>query len=216
VLNDDGSVDRPEFYVEGRKCPLIEIRKRKLSELERFMRLNAEKDVASMSEEECFKRLTMLNGECETEMKGRLQEMERTRHLLVWHDFSTVAIHSHLVFLANCLYDPATFYTSSEYEAMTGRKVNIQSLVESTSLYIVARSSSSDADQLCYVHTRLECLEELSSEVITTASGEPLIDKMRFFHGDSPSRHVNMKLVSKKVEITTVLCVVQVLTVCMS
>ena len=70
---------------------------------------------------------------------------------------------------------------------MTGRKVNIQSLVESPSLYIVARSSSSDADQLCYVDTRLECLEELSSEVITTASGEPLIDKMRFFDGNSPS-----------------------------
>lgn len=71
------------------------------------MRLNSEKDVASMSEEECFKRLTMLNeakdGECETEMKGRLQEMERTRHLLVWHDLSTVANHSHLVFMATCL-----------------------------------------------------------------------------------------------------------------
>ena len=54
MLNDDGSVDRSEFYVEGRKCPLIEIRKRKLSELERFMRLNVEKDVASRSEEECL------------------------------------------------------------------------------------------------------------------------------------------------------------------
>jgi hypothetical protein len=128
------------------------------------------------------------DGECEAEMKRRLKEMERTRHLLVWHDLSTVANHSHLVFMATCLYDPATFYTNSEYEAMTGRKINIQSLVESPSLYIVARSSSSDEDQLCYVQTRLECLEELSSEVVTTSSGEQLIDKMRFFHGDSPSR----------------------------
>ena len=71
-------------------------------------------------------------------MKRRLKEMERTRHLLVWHDLSTVAYHSHLVFMATCLYDPATFYTNSEYEAMTGRKINIQSLVESPSLYIVA------------------------------------------------------------------------------
>ena len=90
------------------------------------MRLNAEKDVASMSKEGCFKRLTMLNeakdGECETEMKGRLHEMERTRHLLVWNDLSTVANHSHLVFMATCLYDPATFYTSSEYEAYDRKK----------------------------------------------------------------------------------------------
>ena len=53
MLNDDGCVDRSEFYVEGRKCPLFEIRKRKLSELGKFMRINAEKDVASMNEEEC-------------------------------------------------------------------------------------------------------------------------------------------------------------------
>ncbi|CAB3993310.1 Hypothetical predicted protein [Paramuricea clavata] len=71
---------------------------------------------------------------------------------------------------------------------LTGRKVNIQSLVKSPSLYIVARPSFSDADQLCYIDTRLECLEKLCSEVVTTASGEPLIDKMRFFHGHSPSR----------------------------
>ena len=49
---------------------------------------------------------------------------------------------------------------------MTGEKVNIQSVVEAPSLYIVARSSS-DEDQLCYVETS---------------------DKMTFFHGDSPTR----------------------------
>ncbi len=199
-------MDRSEFFVDGCKCPLTKIRRRKLSELEQYMRINDEKDIASMSKEECFNRLTVLNetkdGECEAEMKRRLKEMERTRHLLVWHDLSTVANHSHLVFMATCLYDPATFYTNSEYEAMTGRKINIQSPVESPSLYIVARSSSSDEDQLCYVQTRLECLEELSSEVVTTSSGEQLIDKMRFFHGDSPSHH--MKQVNKREEIITV------------
>ena len=63
-------------------------------------------------------------------MKERLKQMERTRHLMIWHDLSTVANHSHLVFMATCLYDLATFYTCSEYEAMTGEKVNIQSVVE--------------------------------------------------------------------------------------
>ena len=120
-------------------------------------------------------------------MRERLKVMERTRHLLVWHDLSTVANHSHLVFMATCLYDQATFYTNSEYEAITGKKVNIQSLVEAPSLYIVARSSSCDEDQLCYIETRLDCLEELSDPT-TTTTGVPVADKMRFFHGDSPSR----------------------------
>ena len=62
-----------------------------------------------------MKRMEMLNekkdGEGEGEMRERLKVMERTRHLLVWHDLSTVANHSHLVFMATCLYDPAVFYT---------------------------------------------------------------------------------------------------------
>ena len=155
------------------------------------MRINDEKDVDSMSVTEVENRLTMLNerkeGEDETEMRERLKVMERTRHLLVWHDLSTVANHSHLVFMATCLYDQATFYTNSEYEAITWRKVNIQSLVEAPCLYIVARSSSCDEDQLCYIETRLDCLEELSDPT-TTTTGVPVADKMRFFHGDSPSR----------------------------
>ena len=144
-----------------------------------------------MSVTEVENRLTMLNerneGEDETEMRERLKVMERTRHLLVWHDLSRVANHSHLVFMATCLYDQATFYNNSEYEAITGKKVNIQSLVEAPSLYIVARSSSCDEDQLCYIETRLDCLEELSDPT-TTTTGVPVADKMRFFHGDSPSR----------------------------
>ena len=89
--------------------------------------------------------------------------------------------------MATCLYDQATFYTNSEYEAITGKKVNIQSLVEAPSLYIVARSSSCDEDQLCYIETRLDCLEELLDPT-TTTTGITVADKMRFFHGDSPSQ----------------------------
>ncbi len=94
-----------------------------------------------MSKKEVVNRLDMLNekvdGEDETEMRKRLKVMERTRHLLVWHDLSAIANHSHLVSMATCLYDPATFYYNNEYEVITGKKVNIQSLVEIPSLYIV-------------------------------------------------------------------------------
>ena len=162
--------------------------KEKLHELEKFMRIN---DVDNMSATEVENRLTMLNerkeGEDETEMRNRLKVMERTRHLLVWHDLSTVANHSHLVFMATCLHDQATFYTNSEYKAITGQEVNIQSLVEAPSLYIVARSTLCDEEQLCYIETRLDCLDELSDPTMTT-TGVAVTDKMTFFHGDSPSR----------------------------
>ena len=89
--------------------------------------------------------------------------------------------------MASCVYDTATFLTNKEYAAKYGQKVNVQSKVESPHIYIIARSSSSDLDQLAYVNTRLECLEELSTTV-ASQNGNLITDKMRFFHGDSPSR----------------------------
>lgn len=89
--------------------------------------------------------------------------------------------------MATYLYDQATFYTNSEYKVITGQEVNILSLVEAPSLYIVARSTSCDEEQLCYIETRFDCLDELSDPTMTT-TGVAVTDKMRFFHGDSPSR----------------------------
>ena len=86
-----------------------------------------------------------------------------------------------------CLYDPASFYTDSEYEQLTGKRISIQTKVEMPSVYIIARSSSSDKEQLCYVETRLECLQDLS-EPLTSKFGIEVNDKMRFFHGDTPAR----------------------------
>jgi hypothetical protein len=85
------------------------------------------------------------------------------------------------------LYDPACFYTDREYEQLTGRNINVQANVESPSVYIIARSSSSDKEQLSYVETRLECLKDLS-QPIQSECGMLVHDKMRFFHGDTPAR----------------------------
>ena len=128
------------------------------------MRANADGSLEEISSEDVVKRLQKLNEmkdeeddeEDDEEMRTCLQNMERTQHLMIWHDLSTVANHSHLVFMVACLYDPACFYTDAEYEQLTGRKMNIQAIVETPSVYIAARSSSSDKEQLCYVETQLE------------------------------------------------------------
>ena len=43
------------------------------------------------------------------DMKMRLKKYERTRHLQIWHDGSTLCNHGHLLFCVNVLYDPAFF-----------------------------------------------------------------------------------------------------------
>ena len=123
-------------------------------------------------------------------MRERLKGIERTRHLKVWHDLSTIANHGHLVFMVSCLYDPAIHYLDGEYQNLTGCKnADIQTKVETPEIYIVARSGSSDVEQLTYVDTRLECLEELRINIKTSA-GNDVEDIMRFFHGDSPARQL--------------------------
>ena len=66
--------------------------------------------------------------ENQDEMKKRLMSLETTRNLMVWLDNSTVANHGHVLCLITCLYDPAVFYTSKEYKAITGKDVDTQKL----------------------------------------------------------------------------------------
>ena len=152
------------------------------------MRATTDEDLETMSHSDIAARLNLVNemknGQSVEGMRKQVKDMERTRNLLIWHDLSTVANHSHLVFVVSCLYDPAAFYTDAEFEQLKGRRINVQAKVESPSVYIVARSSSSDKEQLAYVETRLECLEDFSNPV-TCSAGIEFKDTMRFIHGHS-------------------------------
>jgi len=59
--------------------------------------------------------------------------------------------------------------------------------IEKPHVYFVARCRSCDAEQLAYVETWLCCLQHLQKNLKTTDEVE-IKDKMRFFHGDCPSR----------------------------
>ncbi|CAB4002167.1 Hypothetical predicted protein [Paramuricea clavata] len=192
TLNDDGTIVQSEFVVEGRKQPLTVIREIFLKSHANYMRTVTDEELCMMSEEQVKERLVQVNAvfsdldDVDT-LKAKLKDISHTRHLKIWHDLSTVANHSHLIFMVACIYDPALFYTNKEFEMKTKRKVDIQTIVESPEVYIVARSSSSDVEQLSYIETRVECLEEISLP-LPNENGEEIIDIMRFFHGDNPAQ----------------------------
>ena len=145
--------------------------------------------------EQVVKRLKVLNeydeNEGLTKMRKKLKKMERTRHLQIWHDHSTLANHGHILFMVSCLYDPAIHLTNEEYKLKTGEEIDVQSQVERPEIYIVGRCCSSDAEQLAYIDTRLCCLQDLQRD-LTLEEDEgytvPIKDVMRFFHGDSPAQ----------------------------
>lgn len=99
------------------------------------------------------------------EMRDKLKEIERKRHLLVWLDNSTVANHGYLVCMVTSLYDPAVFYTDQEYKTLTGKNVSIQKVIEQPEIHFVARSGSSDEEQLLYTDTRLQCIQGLDTSI---------------------------------------------------
>ena len=72
-------------------------------------------------------------------MRQKLKNMERTRHLAVWHDHYSVANHGYLLFLVGAMYDPAIHLTDKQFKEKCGEEVEVQKITEKAELYIVAR-----------------------------------------------------------------------------
>lgn len=60
-------------------------------------------------------------------------------------------------------------------------------LAEKPQIYILGRCSAKEVEQLAYVDTRRECLDQLQNNLLTS-KGVPVTDIIRFFHGDGPEQ----------------------------
>ena len=146
LLDKDNNIKEVEFITEGRKRPLDEIREKMLEKQIQYTRSHPDLYYDEMTRIEVASRLKELNELDETEgltkMRKKLKSLERTRHLIVWHDHSTVANHGHLMFMISVLYDPAFHITTEEYKEKTGKNIDIQEAVEQPQVYIIARYSN--------------------------------------------------------------------------
>lgn len=106
---------------------------------------------------------------------------------MIWGDGSTILNHGHLLYLVQSVYDPALYYSSAEMKARGYDDVDVLALVEKPHLYILGRCSAKEVEQLAYVDTRRECLDQLTHN-LQTSKGVPVVDVMRFFHGDGPEQ----------------------------
>ncbi|KAL5510055.1 hypothetical protein EMCRGX_G005525 [Ephydatia muelleri] len=121
-------------------------------------------------------------GMLDTELSMHLKTISRQRYLKVWHDHSSISGHGHLLVTVSCIYDPAFYYSPLEVPG-----VDVQSIVERPELHILGRSSSSLEDQASFNQCRLDCIKELAAP-ISTSTGVPVKDFLRFFHGDGPAQ----------------------------
>ena len=102
---------------------------------------------------------------------------------MIWGDNSTILNHGHILYLIQCLYDSAFFYTPEEMKVRGYGDVDVAAIVERPHLYILERCGSKEVEQLAYVETRQECLDCLPFQV-ETSDAVKVNDVMRFFHGD--------------------------------
>ena len=85
------------------------------------MRLHEDKFYETMNEDLLKQELLRLDELCNvTNMNTKqsiayLKKLQRQRHLIFWHDASTISNHSHLLMTVSCLYDVAIHLTDSEY-----------------------------------------------------------------------------------------------------
>ena len=116
-----------------------------------------------------------------------LKAIQRTRHLIIWSDHSTILNHGHLLMTVKVLYDPAFYWTPQEMHQRTGSQVDVQAIVETPHIYLMGRCRDTIVDQLSYSETRLEDLRQLNIRLQSRQRAE-IMDVMRFHHGDHPEQ----------------------------
>ena len=143
------------------------------------MRTHTDQQLQAMSITEIIENLTKINEFTKlheklstNELLEKLRHFERTRHLMFWHDGSTLSNHSHLLMMVCVMYDPAIYFTDKEFFEIHKEKINIQALVERPNLYLLARCPSND-QQIMYADVRLEDILSLNYD-IPTPSGIPI------------------------------------------
>ena len=73
------------------------------------MRLNNNAYFESLEKGQLFCRLKSIGelncNETVDDIREKIKQFERTRHLQVWHDASDIANHGHILFCVNFFYD---------------------------------------------------------------------------------------------------------------
>ena len=181
----NGELQKSETVVYGRKISLLEIRENLLHRHESIMYLQTDEEIAGLSKEcllEQYKQrnITLPDDLSEQNLRDTLKQYERTRHIAIWHDHSTILGRGYILLTAKILYDSAVFKRSIP------NAQSIQAYVEEPEISIIAMSSSTIHDQAALISDRVNCIQDMSV-VLNTSKGIPINDRLAFFYGDKPA-----------------------------
>ena len=181
-----------EVSVQGRKISLNNIRKIWSIDHKKYMRLRTDAEFQNLTRNDVIEMLQKIHeydkekhgSETTHQLKEILKVLERTRHVMFWHDASNVSNHDHFLVTVAPIYDEAVYITNAEYTQKYGEKINIQAEVEKPYIYIFGRCPSND-QQLLYSEERIEDILAVNKEVVI--DGIKFKDVVRIFKGDNPA-----------------------------
>jgi len=113
----------------------------------------------------------------------RTESSEINRFLILWADHACILNSGYLLLTVKVLYENNTFLSDKEMLDKFGRNCDVQQLVESPHIYILAPANDSIAEKLSFVGTRLEDINQLKQPLYI--NNKQINDVMRFFHGKS-------------------------------
>ena len=193
TLNPDtNKIEKVANKVSARRIKLLDIRQKMANDHSKLglIRDSSDNYLSNLGDEEVTRALNTINlptTGSPSELRDRLKNACRTRHIKVWPDHSEIAGQGHLLVLVGAIYDPAFFYTPEEL-ADKGIHLDAQSIVERPYIYILGRSKSTLEEQAQFHEYRLEGVKELSTTV--SCQTHKITDVLRLFHGDGPAQQV--------------------------
>ena len=104
---------------------------------------------------------------------------------MIWGDGSTILNHGYLLYLVQSVYNPAFYFSPAQMKARGYDDKDVPVLVEKPNHYILGRCRANKVEQLAFVNTRRECLDQLTKN-LQRSKRVPVVDVMCFIHGDGP------------------------------
>ena len=138
---NSGQLIKQTVTVEGRKIPMLDVRKQILSDQEQYMHLLTDEEIRSMPSEDLqFKLEQSLQPAIEIETthttQTNLAKIQRSRTLVCWHDHATILGTGYIMITINALYDTGVYMTEEEDRTKYGRLANnLQSIIERPDIY---------------------------------------------------------------------------------
>ena len=187
-----GEVVTQARTIHSRKVPLKCIQERLLKLHEPYMRLQSDDQLDSMSRAdaiEILKRFHEAVDDSENIMhiRHRIKDLQRRRHLVMWHDHGTILGQGYIFITVKVLYDPAIFLTKEEMDPHNPN-LNIQGIIEKPEVHIIGFSSAAHEQQTILIQDRVSCLKD-SHVPIMSSNGIPVEDTILYFTGDGPARN---------------------------